>query len=137
MEDIIKELIKLAVEMIVVKGIETALGIGGTGGGGGDPRHAVPHARHSRLRQRNRLRAAGRAGAGAPGRDDRSGQPVTDGYGGSVTQNHTWNITAGPNADPREIARQVAKIWETTGRFAPAGVLTDNGGRRACPQNQR
>ena len=31
------------------------------------------------------------------------------GGGGSVTHNHTWNITGGPNADPREIAREVAR----------------------------
>ncbi len=41
------------------------------------------------------------------------------GGGGSVTHNHTWNITGGPNADPREIAREVARRWDLQPSLRP------------------
>ena len=41
------------------------------------------------------------------------------GGGGSVTHNHTWNITGGPNADPREIAREVARQWDSQPSLRP------------------
>lgn len=42
----------------------------------------------------------------------------TSGYGG-VVHNHTWNITGGANADPREIAREVARQWNSQPSLRP------------------
>ena len=114
-EDIIKELIKMAAEWAVLKIV--APGVGGLLGGLTLPSFAVgawelPRNTFAQLHQGEMVVPAGPA-AGL--RSALSGGGA--GGGGGATHYHTWNVQA---SNPMDFARQVGNIWNRNPSLRPS-----------------